>query len=77
MGFEPVANLLSPVGSVGLTPFRCRFWAYETGILRPSCAQIFRITRGEKGTNGCSRAKGKSIGSVEIPVQSVNFARDI
>src|SRR5690348_776355 len=41
MGFEPVANLLSPVESVGLTPFKCRFWAYKTGLLRPSCAQLF------------------------------------
>ena len=41
MGREPVADLLSPVESVGLIPSKCRFWAYKIGILRPSCAQIF------------------------------------
>jgi hypothetical protein len=45
MGIEPIANSLSPVESVGLTPLETLFWAYKTGILRPSCAQISPIAQ--------------------------------
>ena len=41
--------------SVGLIPFKCRIWAHKTGILRPSCGQIF--PRRPTKTSACEYVK--------------------
>jgi hypothetical protein len=50
MGFEPIANLLSPVESVGLTPRKSWIGDAQKGVLRPTCAQIL-------GWTPCSETK--------------------
>jgi hypothetical protein len=75
MGIEPIANSLSPVESVGLTLLEDLIWARKSGILRPSCAQIYPSPKNLGG--GIEAKKSLGFGSNWPQFRTAQVCREI